>query len=581
MNKKAKSKRIKLFLTLGLLLGVTAAAFPVFAKENVADKTIFTTKGKDWVPVVLKEDGTSVQAASKGEKTNTFAMADPNSHEILFEKDGTPLAILEMNGSTWNFNFAISSNGKQTYYASESLKRESGTEYTVCNEKGDPVTYITVEDGQGTLVNKKQSETGNLVVSKTVVPSNTNNDALFRFDIFLNNNGNASLDGYLQGERTFGDTVFLDGKAVLYLKNGQSEEISSLPAGIGYKVEEVQTAGYEPTFSLTDIQGTKNETGSTVSDSIDAASTDKVAFTNTKAESPSDLKQNLHIVKKVKSDSESEEAFDFRISFSHLESESKYTYQIDSENPESFQSTSQQDADLSFSLKDNQEVTFYDLPVGSTYQVLEEAAPGFTSAYAFTGENLQTSISSYENAKANMSLTTALETVDDKEEATLIFTNTKEKFGLLNIHLLKNWNDNQNQAGKRPDSLMIYLIRTTNSSLDKEDWEKAGSIELSKADAVDENTWQGVFEDLPSSNEEGEIYTYSIQEEKQVLEDYTENIEEIKNPNSQTELNFEITNTYSPHFTFGQTGQKGIVFASALGLVILGISLFEIYKRKP
>ena len=86
----------------------------------------------------------------------------------------------------------------------------------------------------------------------------------------------------------------------------------------------------------------------------------------------------------------------------------------------------------------------------------------------------------------------------------------------------KTWNDNNNQDGKRPESITINLV-------------KNGEV-YKTVTVTEEDNWSWSFDNLPKYENKGTLITYSITEEK--VEEYT------------TELNgYDVVNTHAPEKT--------------------------------
>ena len=87
----------------------------------------------------------------------------------------------------------------------------------------------------------------------------------------------------------------------------------------------------------------------------------------------------------------------------------------------------------SFFIKGKESVKFYGLPVGSTYTVKETASAGYIASYEITGDNVTAVTPSAENPSQNMDLSTAVETVNQGEQATVTFTNMKRRTGAVRL----------------------------------------------------------------------------------------------------------------------------------------------------
>ncbi|MBO5521801.1 MAG: Cna B-type domain-containing protein, partial [Eubacterium sp.] len=104
----------------------------------------------------------------------------------------------------------------------------------------------------------------------------------------------------------------------------------------------------------------------------------------------------------------------------------------------------------------------------------------------------------------------------------LVNTHTPAK---ITIEGTKEWDDADNQDGKRPDSITIRL---------KADGKEVDSV---KVEEGQDGSWSWKFEDQPKTNG-GKDITYTITEDK--VEGYTTKIE------GDAEKGFTVTNTYTP-----------------------------------
>ncbi len=122
-----------------------------------------------------------------------------------------------------------------------------------------------------------------------------------------------------------------------------------------------------------------------------------------------------------------------------------------------------------------------------------------------------------------------------KEDAVAEYTSTINGYDITNTYVpetidisgQKTWNDNNNQDGKRPDSITVRLMN--------------GDVEVASKEVTAADGWSWSFNDVPKYQNGSEI-NYTIKED--VVEEYT------------TEINgYDITNTYVPE-TITIHGQK-------------------------
>ena len=191
----------------------------------------------------------------------------------------------------------------------------------------------------------------------------------------------------------------------------------------------------------------------------------------------------------------------FHIAFWNLETNTSYKYS-DGTNENNFTSGSAGIADVAVNVTDNQEFTFSDLPVGCKYQISEEASE-YIASYEVSGAAKITQQRG-ENLDVNQSLTTAKETISKDDNAVVTFKNTgkeipKEADEVINVHVEKIWNDNDDAAKMRPDSIDVQLTQ---------DDDVIATAVLDK-----DTNWQADFADLDKYAEDGVTeYEYTINE---------------------------------------------------------------------
>ena len=81
--------------------------------------------------------------------------------------------------------------------------------------------------------------------------------------------------------------------------------------------------------------------------------------------------------------------------------------------------------------------------------------------------------------------------------ATTVFTNTAQP-QLQNITVRKQWEDKDNAAGERPDSIRVQLIQN--------------GAPYGQAVTITSAAWEAAFNDLPVLDEQGTRYTYTVRE---------------------------------------------------------------------
>lgn len=190
------------------------------------------------------------------------------------ERDFNFIVVLgdpEISGTYGNIDFR---NGTATFTLKHGENKTAkglplGVIYEVKETDADRDGYTTIctggtgvitEDGaQVSFINRREKDTsssnpdpsptpdpdstekvGSLIISKFVSGSQGERWREFTFQITLSDD---SVNG------VYGDLEFEYGKAIFRLKHGDNRIVSGLPAGIGYKVEESDNAGYEVTKS--------------------------------------------------------------------------------------------------------------------------------------------------------------------------------------------------------------------------------------------------------------------------------------------------------------------------------------------
>ena len=80
---------------------------------------------------------------------------------------------------------------------------------------------------------------------------------------------------------------------------------------------------------------------------------------------------------------------------------------------------------------------------------------------------------------------------------------TNALYGKTNVNITKTWKDNSNAYNTRPEKITIKLLRNGT---------ECKTIELTKSNATDTNTWTYSFTDLDKYDSEGKLYTYTVTE---------------------------------------------------------------------
>lgn len=106
----------------------------------------------------------------------------------------------------------------------------------------------------------------------------------------------------------------------------------------------------------------------------------------------------------------------------------------------------------------------------------------------------------------------------EPDENTVAFTTTITNKGFTDITVTKTWQDDNDAQDLRPDMLKLTLYRKTAVTEQK----KVDEVTLSaeNAQSGNSNVWTYTFQDLPDTDENGNLYTYWVEEEP--VSGYTE-----------------------------------------------------------
>ena len=457
-----------------------------------------------------------------------------------------------------NYNTAVSINGTKKF--------GGGIGKTVeCDVEGDTVTFGFRSDSSGcgngygyyavvtgnvtsdfSITNEEktvtESEYGSLKLSKVVAGEGADPSQNFRFEINLTST-DATLSNKLKGSTTFGDVNFKDGKATVYLKHNDVVELRNIPAGVKWEIKEKATEGYKTEVAVGTGSATETDTLTGV---IQKDVTTEVKYTNTKissdpggGETPEDPTGSFKVKKVVENGSDTDE-FYFSAALTGLKAQKAYTVKItksDSTSKEDLPITSNAagTAYVQFQLKNGETAEFVNLPIGSNYQIKEDAND-YTASYEITDEvksdNLQAVMSQNGNYESKKELSTQKETLDAGEKALITFTNSKPapKADTVDIEVEKSWNDEADST-KRPSEITVHLYQSTS---DKEDGDMIATAKLDES-----GDWKTTFKDMdkcPINSTTPYIYT--------VKEDPVAGYESVVTKD-ETTGKYTITNTLS------------------------------------
>ena len=452
-----------------------------------------------------------------------------------------------------NYSTAISING--------SSKFDRGNETTEeCDISGDTVTfgfrsdgsvngygYYAVVTGDVTfsITNEEtatEPEYGSLKLSKVVAGKGADPSQNFLFEISLTSTDTV-LSDKLNGSITFGDVNFKDGKATVYLKDKDVVELRNIPVGVTWEIKEKATEGYKTEVAV----GTGSAAEiNTSTGKIQKDVTTEVTYTNTKissnpggGETPEDPTGSFKVKKVVENGSDANE-FYFSAALTGLKAQKAYTVKItkaDNTFKEDLPITSNAagTAYVEFQLKNGETAEFVALPIGSNYQIKEDAND-YTASYQITNEgnpdNLKAVMSQNGNYEPKKELSTQKETLDAEEKALITFTNSKPapKADTVDIEVEKSWNDGTDHT-KRPSEITVRLYQSTS---DQEDGDMIATAKLDESGG-----WTTTFKDMdrcPINSTTPYIYT--------VKEDPVAGYESVVTKD-ETKDKYTITNTLS------------------------------------
>lgn len=503
------------------------------APETGAIELTKNVKGKGEVTkyshtVNINDDGTQ-----NGNYTNNL-----NTNEVITIPGASQLHVVLKyagEGDSWDYvcawqgahsgytasnnsSSAISVNGKQKFGGGSGTTVEFDVD-------GESVTFGFKSDSSGC---------GNGFGYYAVVTGNASSadepNEYFKFNIHLSSD-NAELAPLIDGDHVFGNISFKDGDGFVYLATGDTVTLDKIPDGVNYTITEDKNEDYNISWSGTTGNGTDN----TYSGTIAANTTNEILCTNTYAkqssggttEHPVDI-GSLKLVKQFVNVTGNKNA-SFHIAFWNLDKNTAYKYS-DGTTESSFTSDSTGLADVALSITDDKEFTFSDLPAGCQYQISEEANDNIAS-YEISGVANVTQQRG-ENPDVNQVLTTAKETIAKDENAVVTFKNSgkeipKEADEIVDIHVEKVWNDNNDAAKMRPDSIDVQLTQD-------------GDV-VATAVLDNDTNWQADFTGLDKFADDGVTeYEYKVNEID--VAGYKSEITSTASADGKTK-SFVITNT--------------------------------------
>lgn len=480
--------------------------------SSYAAQTYYPTNGVTYVKYLMEQTtqgGTSEidhgtayfnVPSVKGYAANiVFNKVDENNQPLA----GATFTLTATDNSDWRMTAASDANGVVTFTSVPSghtytLKETSApADYTV----SDTAYTLTVAYGKvaGTIGTDgavvNTLKPGSLTVSKTVSGDDANATDEFTFTVTAKLGGN-----FLTG--TYGGMLFdANGQTTFNLKAGESQTIAGLPAGTAYTVVENNHNGYTVT-----VNGTSD---TSANGTIAANRETKVVFNNHK-----DAIIDIGVAKRWDDGNNQDGIRPGNVTVKLLadgqDTNKRLTLSGDNNWTDSFDGLRR-----------------YHNGAEISYTVEEESVTGYTS-----------------------SITSA--------EGGYIITNTHIP-ETIDITGQKTWDDNNDQDGKRPESITIHLLAN------------GTAVDTMTVTAADGWAWN--FTDV-AKYQNGQLITYTVTENE--VEGYS------------TEINgYDITNTYTvlpekPLDNMPQTGDnfhRGFWIALAC-LSLAGITIAAIGRKR-
>ena len=327
---------------------------------------------------------------------------------VTYTTDSDNCEVEILDDDTWIFTFT-GLDPNIPYYVWE----EDYGDYISTNPRDN---YVGLENGTVTITNRSpdteipEEKKGSLKVTKSVVGEELIGSDLsrsFLFTLTLTDNE----ENAISGTSVYGNTVFNNGVAKFRLSDSQSISFTDIPAGYHYTVTEQRADGFSTV--------SENNSGIIAEDELIT-----VSFTNTKTYTQTD-NTSFRLKKTVTGNYElDDEEFSFTLTFSGLRNDEKYTVSDGTE----FRADSYGNALVTVKLRNGDEVTVQDIPVGTKYRI-NEAAGDYTASFSITDPSEDSVIkqSSGFNTVKNKALSTAEETADTGENALVTFTNKLDR----------------------------------------------------------------------------------------------------------------------------------------------------------
>ena len=308
------------------------------------------------------------------------------------------------DGNTWTYTFNVYDDTVPYYVWEDEVPGFTG------DHTKDNILYIEPDEtgklpAVVSILNTSELKTGSLTIEKSAPGAGRS----FLFTVIL-------AGDKISGTQKFGDVAFNEGVGTFTLSDGESVEISGIPVGTAYGVDESNSYGYTPSWS-----------GAATSGIITEENKDLSLFClNTLPPPPPREYVDLTVTKIVTGHYSHANPFTFTASFSGLDAYAEYQYTAAGVSG-SFTASETGEAYVTFALADGESASFLQIPEGAQYQISEDGGD-WTASYLVTDSAGGSSIvSTGGSAGIGKPLNTALETADRGENITIAYTNVLEK----------------------------------------------------------------------------------------------------------------------------------------------------------
>lgn len=345
-----------------------------------------------------EDNGKSV---NEGSSTTTAASDQVTTYSTI-ETDKNKWR--QVDSTTWKYELHVF-NDAATYTVSENAIDGYQADY--------PAELDASKSKSLTVTNTATNGLGSLTIGKEM-SGETQSSRDFQFRITLKNGDGTTLTG----TKVYGDLLFTNGVVTVTIKSGNSKTISGIPYGYQYSIDEIlpddEKALYQAKW--------KNKNGVIGEKTV-------VTCTNTYTP-PTTVRQDVTLVKKIAGSTAGadDDTYTIRAVLTGLDASGEFDIQETQDNQtthQPFTADASGNASVTLNMKADETAVFKGLPVGATYQFVEDAG-NWTASYQVTksGETGAITSSSGENTQKNQTLATAVETVDKGENITVTFTNT-------------------------------------------------------------------------------------------------------------------------------------------------------------